>query len=545
MATCPTCFKTYPAGVSTCEVDETTLVPDETFAHVDKDVPPGTTVGEYRIESKLGEGGFGAVYRAVHPLIGKMAAVKVLSRQFSSNPQMVSRFIAEARAVNQIRHRHIIDIFSFGQLPDGRQYYIMELLEGESFDTYLAKRKRLSLAEALPILRGVARALDAAHAKNILHRDLKPENVFLVFDDEGRIEPKLLDFGLVKLMADTSGHKTKTGTPMGTPYYMSPEQCRGLEADARTDVYSFGALVFEVLTGAVPYDGTSTMDILVQHMTALPPSASQRCSDVPSALDAPLARILAKEPKDRPDRVGEALELLARAINLESGTATVSSPYIAGSGMDAGHATANTLMADAPVQVTTRAGARSPAAVQTFLGAETDVPPPRTRSRARVVAGVLGLAVIVGTASFAVSVSRKKESLTAVTRASNAAAAVESTSASALATPPSAALLQAPRNEVDVKVDGAPEGAVVAANGVELGAVPGPFKLKIGAPVKLTFAANGYETKELTITPTENVLLPVSMDKATAAVQGTGRRPSNGKGGGTIHSDLEGFDDKK
>jgi serine/threonine-protein kinase len=121
MPTCPSCFTKYPEEVRQCSADGTTLVPDETFAHVDRDIPAGTTVGEYTIESKIGEGGFGAVYRAVHPLIGKTAAVKVLSREFSANPQMVSRFIAEARAVNQIRHRNIIDIFSFGQLPDGRQ----------------------------------------------------------------------------------------------------------------------------------------------------------------------------------------------------------------------------------------------------------------------------------------------------------------------------------------------------------------------------------------------------------------------------------------
>ena len=114
MPTCPTCLTKYPDGVSSCTSDGAKLVPDETFAHIDRELEPGTTVGEYTIESKLGEGGFGTVYRAVHPLIGKAAAVKLLARQFSTNPTMVSRFIQEARAVNQIRHRNIIDIFSFG-----------------------------------------------------------------------------------------------------------------------------------------------------------------------------------------------------------------------------------------------------------------------------------------------------------------------------------------------------------------------------------------------------------------------------------------------
>src|SRR5688500_14886783 len=182
MVICPSCLTKYEGDATACAKDGTALVPEATFAAVDKDLHPGDTVGEYRIEEKIGEGGFGAVYRALHPVIGKHGAVKVLGRQFSANAAMVSRFIAEARAVNQIRHRNIVDIFSFGALPDGRQYYIMEMLEGMPFDKYLDKQKRLSLAQALPVLRGVARALDAAHGTGILHRDLKPENVFLMFD---------------------------------------------------------------------------------------------------------------------------------------------------------------------------------------------------------------------------------------------------------------------------------------------------------------------------------------------------------------------------
>src|SRR6478735_3641940 len=161
-------------------VVESTLTPSiPGTGGIDADLDPGQVVGEYQVECKLGQGGFGAVFKAVHPLIGKQVAIKVLSQQYSSNPQMVSRFIAEARAVNQIRNRNIIDIFSFGQLDDGRQYYVMELLDGKTFDGYRKKKGRLSPEEAMPILRGIARALDAAHSHGIAHRDLKPENVFL------------------------------------------------------------------------------------------------------------------------------------------------------------------------------------------------------------------------------------------------------------------------------------------------------------------------------------------------------------------------------
>src|SRR5690242_191176 len=153
MATCPTCRTRYPDDVKTCSSDGEELLPDEAVAAADAELTVGQTVGEYRVEGKLGQGGFGAVYRAVHPLIGKTAAIKVLHKQYSSNPQMVSRFIAEARAVNQIRNRNIIDIFSFGALEDGRQYYVMELLDGMTLDAYIKKKGRLSPEEAVPVLR--------------------------------------------------------------------------------------------------------------------------------------------------------------------------------------------------------------------------------------------------------------------------------------------------------------------------------------------------------------------------------------------------------
>jgi serine/threonine protein kinase len=164
------------------------------------ELSPGELIGEYQIDGKVGQGGFGIVYKAIHPLIGKQVAIKVLARRFSADPEMVSRFVAEARAVNQIRNRYIIDIFSFGQLDDGRHYYVMELIDGEALDAVIERSGHVELVDALPILRGIAKALDAAHAKGIAHRDLKPENVLLVRGEElgGRedVWPKLLDFGI-------------------------------------------------------------------------------------------------------------------------------------------------------------------------------------------------------------------------------------------------------------------------------------------------------------------------------------------------------------
>ncbi|MEI7894069.1 MAG: serine/threonine-protein kinase, partial [Myxococcales bacterium] len=313
MATCPQCRTHYDDNVTKCPSDGEALLPDDAAASLDSDLAEGTKVGEYRVQAKIGEGGFGAVYRALHPVIGKHAAIKVLNRQFSSNPQIVSRFISEARAVNEIRHRNIIDIFSFGTIPDGRQYFVMELLEGIPLDHFLDQHGRLSPEDAFPILRGVARALDAAHAKGIIHRDLKPENVFLTFDEDHVVQPKLLDFGIAKLVDDgMSGHRTRTGVPIGTPGYMSPEQARGQHIDHRADIYAFGVLCHLILTGKLLFEAESPLDMLVKHMTDPPPRASE-VSEVKPELDAPLQRMLAKLPADRPDSVGAALDELMGA----------------------------------------------------------------------------------------------------------------------------------------------------------------------------------------------------------------------------------------
>ena len=288
------------------------------------DLARGAQVGEYVIEEVIGRGGFGTVYRANHPLIGKQVAIKLLSRKCSADSDTVSRFIAEARAVNQIRHRHIIDIFSFGQLDDGRHFYVMEYLDGEPLDRYLAMYGPIPLDKALPILRAVARALDAAHAKGIAHRDLKPENILLARDDDGTLFPKLLDFGIAKLMGpeDARTHKTGTGVPLGTPYYMSPEQCRGRDVDHRTDIYSFGVMTFRLLTGEYPFNG-ELIDILHKQIYEDPPRASRVNAALAPEIDAALAWMMRKDVAQRPRSLIEAVVALGgEAVVSGSGVTT-------------------------------------------------------------------------------------------------------------------------------------------------------------------------------------------------------------------------------
>ena len=282
---------------------------------IPKDATPeitGWMAGEYRLGRKLGEGGFGAVYEAVHPLLKRRAAVKVLHRIAGADSDSVLRFVAEARAVNQIKNRHIIDIFSFGKLPDGRHFYVMDLLEGEPLDRYMAREGRCSVETVVQLLRPIAEALDAAHAAGVVHRDLKPQNIFLIWDETGESVPKLLDFGMAKLLGESPVH-TVSGTPLGTPLYMSPEQARGDLVDGRSDVYALGVLCHELLTGSLPITGETTIGVLMAHLIQAPPRVSEVCADLSRELDEPVLRMLEKKPEGRPASASEALAELSRA----------------------------------------------------------------------------------------------------------------------------------------------------------------------------------------------------------------------------------------
>jgi eukaryotic-like serine/threonine-protein kinase len=268
----------------------------------------GQRIGSYTVTDTLGRGGYGEVVAAVHDVIGRDVAIKVLHAKWSDDPEAVRRFVAEAQAVNAVRHPNIVDVFDFGTLVDGRHYHVMERLRGETLRQRLDARRLLPIGEAVPILRAVAAALDAAHEVGIVHRDIKPENVFLHQDGE-REHVKLIDFGLAKLIKQDAA-PTQSGVIMGTPAYMAPEQCRGSAVDRLTDSYAFGVLAYEVLTGSVPLRGADPVATLLAHVHDTP-TALSKAAALPRAVDDVIMPLLAKTPSARPAELVAVVDHLA------------------------------------------------------------------------------------------------------------------------------------------------------------------------------------------------------------------------------------------
>ncbi|MGC4122173.1 MAG: serine/threonine-protein kinase [Myxococcales bacterium] len=306
---CSACGEPHPEGECSrsASAHRATDLPALSASLAPAPEPPslvGQTLGEYRVTSVLGEGGMGTVYRGVHPLIGKQVALKVLKPALSHDPELTKRFLAEAQAANKIGHRNIVDVFAFGTLPDGSQYFAMELLDGCSLGGHLAQVGRLGWREARHIFAEVFDGLQAAHERGVVHRDLKPDNVFLVRGSDGSVTVKLLDFGIAKFTGGGSATSTQTGVAMGTPHYMSPEHCRGRDVDVRSDLYSLGVMLFEAFTARLPFEASSPYEVISAQLTATPPSPRDFAA-VPVELERLILRCLSKEKEKRPASVEE------------------------------------------------------------------------------------------------------------------------------------------------------------------------------------------------------------------------------------------------
>lgn len=283
----------------------------------------GKTVdGRYFVETQLGEGGMGVVYRCRHTIIDKKVAMKVLRADMARNEEVTERFLNEARSASSIGNPHIIDISDFGRLPDGATYFIMEFLTGTSLADLVGPREPVSPPRAAHIILQLTEGLAAAHDAGIVHRDLKPDNIFLVKRGSRDDFVKILDFGIAKASTNDT-RLTQAGQVFGTPHYMSPEQASGSPVDLRSDVYAVGVILYELCTGQLPFDADNFMAILTQHMykSPLPPSLIDGLV-LPPGLEAVILRCLAKEPGERYQTMTELGEDIERVF---SGTLPVAS----------------------------------------------------------------------------------------------------------------------------------------------------------------------------------------------------------------------------
>jgi eukaryotic-like serine/threonine-protein kinase len=447
----------------------------------------GQRFGNYRATALLGEGGMGEVYLAEHPGIGRQVAIKVLRRELGHDEQVLARFINEARAANAIRHPNIIEILDSGMTENGISYLVMELLRGEPLAARIRRKGRLVPQEAVALTNQTASALGAAHAKGIVHRDLKPDNLFVVPDEAnpGLEHVKVLDFGIAKLQANASAGsvKTRTGALMGTPIYMSPEQCLGTkEVDWRSDIYSLGAILYEMLTGQPPFVSEGFGALLNMHLTQPPRPPCQMAPAISPGLDEAVLKMLAKKPEDRFQTMVEVQSALAASVGLTPAPYGLSTSVI--EAQQALQATMSAPIGAAPTPNGTT--------LSNSTGERVHVatPPPPARSGRWVMVGAVGAAAVVAVV-VTLLVGRPDRSA----GPARPVAPIESPSKPA-APPPAVAVPAAPEHKrVRVHLETLPSGARIirVSDGVVLGTTPQDMELPSSPhPLRVRLTLDGY-----------------------------------------------------
>jgi tRNA A-37 threonylcarbamoyl transferase component Bud32 len=480
----------------------------------------GQQVGNYRITRLLGEGGMGSVYLAEHPGLGRRAAVKVLDPSLARNDKMIERFFNEARAANAIGHRGIVEVSDFGILPSGAPYIVMEYLPGENLAARLKRVGQLSIVEAVAIADQVAAALGTAHAKGVIHRDLKPDNVFLTPDSHAGLEAepgevvKILDFGIAKL-AQRPAHfddvRTRAGALMGTPQYMSPEQCRDAsDVDHRTDIYSLGIVLYEMLTGSPPFSSSSWGELVHMHLGTNPPSPRTMMPQIPEPLEQIVMKTLEKDPASRFQSMAELQRALRR---MPVRTLVMRTEDESGPGA--------TMLLDP-------ASARAPSTTFEEAAAEVEATlkptlRPRWLSRpvaAAVAAGALACVIAV------VLIVRGGD----MQSHSPAPARSTETTAAIAAAPPRISAPPAPEtpNQITVELVSDPEGARVIrdSDGATLGSTPLTMSWPRATGIeRLTVQRDGYRSEQVVVPLERDLTARLHLEKAPATVPAPERGP--------------------
>ena len=371
MKKCPKCGLEYP--------DTTTLCPADGIAlEKDADSLIGTILaGKYRIDARLNEGGMGAVYRGTHVLMDKTVAIKVLHPSLAADEKIVARFSREARAASRISHPNALSVTDFGEDDSGHVFLVMEFLSGRTLKQLIRDEGPLPLQRVVDITRQVADALNAAHSQGVVHRDLKSDNIMLLDNMTGDYA-KVLDFGIAKINEPDGAIDTNLTAPnlvIGTPQYMSPEQCaQDTEMDARSDIYSLGVILFEMLVGHVPFSGDSPTMVMMKHLQEPVPSVLEERSDIPAAVGRVVARAMAKVRDNRYQNVGALVEDLVIASGMT--IQRTAPPGLATAAAPVG-------VSDEPDEVTVVRTREEPPPVRTARRApvtvpvETPMPPPQ------------------------------------------------------------------------------------------------------------------------------------------------------------------------
>jgi len=359
----------------------------------------------------------GAVYIGEHTLLGRKAAIKVLLPELSAHKEIVQRFFNEAKAVTQIVDPGIVQVFDFGYDQFGSAYIVMELLEGEPMDRRLQRIGRFPPADCFRLVKQICTSLHAAHAKGIVHRDLKPENFYIVGDPAvtGGERAKILDFGIAKLSVDEPGKmKTRTGLVMGTPVYMSPEQCRGAgDVDHRSDVYAVGCVMMTMVTGSPPFEGAGSGELIVAHVTQAPPLASSRVPGLPPIVDDIVQRCLAKDPNHRFQSMLELVAALGQAEQAVGGLASIQSHpgYAPQLGSYGGQATPGSYPGYATPGYVASASPALPSQPTTLSSATGQTAHPPRGSRTGLIVAAAGV-LVAATAAIIFVATRSKDEAT-------------------------------------------------------------------------------------------------------------------------------------
>jgi serine/threonine-protein kinase len=514
--TCGTCSVHYPDAVEFCPRDGAKLPPPVDDRSVDPMI--GTTIdGRYIVESLLGEGGMGTVYAARHAIIDKRVAIKVLRKEAAADESSAQRFIIEAKAASKIGHQNIVDITDFGVLPAGNAYFVMEFLDGPTLGKLVHELKHVPPARAVAVCMQVARGLAAAHEKSIIHRDLKPENIFVLEKDGAADFVKIVDFGIAK---DVKAGKrlTAVGMVLGTPEYMSPEQATGQETDHRVDQYALGCILYEMLTGDVPFKGENAPKTLTKHVfdAVVPPTKLRPDLEIPVIVEEIVMRMLQKKPAER----YADMRALIAAFD---------------------HALGKISAGEAPARKTSVDGMARPTSASL-----TDSVPELPRNKAPIYVALAvsaaALAVIAGVAITRIT-RRPAATVAAATAApptapmptaTPAATATQTGTPAQVAAPPAAPPAPAAvATSVQIQVTTQPPGAEVFLDAERVGSSPlSVERARVAAPMTVTVRRAGYKDEKRVIVldhdqSLELVLAPKREKVAVRTARTPGKTQSN------------------